>query len=296
MSFRSKPKASKPTGSSIARGKVALSSSSSRVIRRFQHQVDTNLNSYDRTDPFSALNTLLKLFASLPGRMGGCQFKLTPEEHKLSVHLLGIVEPFVGLSQERRTLTRQPTELLDAIVVHVDSKRDLLSLALSCKRLHSIVFPRHYDYRVIKAKVSSLRLWNHFIVNRSLAKNVRILEILDERSTGPELLPADILGTETDLESTDDELGLHAKQERFLSSALSRMTTLRSFIWSCNHSPISIDNIWPSLLKCQSLGQININDNLIFKGGSEENTDEPTSPSKKRQIAVSVCTNLLVRL
>jgi hypothetical protein len=283
MSCRSKPKPSKSLGTA-ARGKALIPSSSSRGPRRTLHQVDTNLGSYDRTDPFNALNTLLKLFASLPARIGGCQFKITPEEHKLSMHLLGIVEPFVGLSHERRTLTRQPTELLDSIVFHVDSKRDLLSLALSCKRMHSIVFPRHYDYRLIKAKVSSLRLWNHLIVNKSLARNVRVLEILDERATEPELLPTDILGTDTDLESTDDELGLHTKQERFLSSALTRMSTLRSFTWSCNHSPISIDNVWPSLMKCQSLTQIDINDNLIFNVSNE---NEAEGTSRKRQVAVS---------
>ncbi|KAI0695039.1 hypothetical protein BC835DRAFT_1273840 [Cytidiella melzeri] len=283
MSSRSRAKPSKSSSIAVARGKSSITSSSSRVLRRTVHQVDTNLASYDRTDPFSALNTLLKLVASLPARIGGCQFKLTPEEHKLSMHLLSIVEPFVGLSQERRTLTRQPTELLDAIVFHVDAKRDLLSLALSCKRMYSIVFPRHYDYRVIKAKVSSLRLWNHLIVNKSLARNVRLLEILDERATQPELLPTDILGTDTDLESTDDELGLHSKQERFLSSALARMSTLRSFTWSCNHSPISIDNVWPSLLKCQSLDQIDINDNLIFNASNDDKSD---GTSRKRQLVL----------
>ncbi|OBZ77673.1 hypothetical protein A0H81_02727 [Grifola frondosa] len=130
--------------------------------------VDINPLSYDRTDPFTALNILRKLLSVLPSRIGGCQYKFTPEEHKLSLHLLTIVEPFVGLAPSRRMLTRQPTEILDAIVFHVDAKRDLLALALSCRRLHTIIFPRHYDYRVIRCKVSSLSVWNHLIVNRSL--------------------------------------------------------------------------------------------------------------------------------
>lgn len=147
---------------------------------------------------------------------------------------------------------------------HLDSKRDLMALGLSCHRLHSVVFPRHYDYRLIRCKVSSISVWNHLIVNRSMARNVRRLEILDERSTGSELVPRGILASDTDLESTDDELGMHAKQERFLVSALNRMTALHSFVWSCNHSPISIDNVWPTLLKCQSLQDVEINDNLVF--------------------------------
>ncbi|KAF8550202.1 hypothetical protein OG21DRAFT_446875 [Imleria badia] len=226
--------------------------------------VDTNTHSYDRTDPFHAINTLRKLIGSLASRIGGCQYRLTPDEHKLSLHLLTIVEPFVGLSQSRRTLTRQPTEILDAIVFHVDSKRDLLSLALSCHRLHAVIVPRHYDYRVVCAKASSISLWNHLIVNRALARNVRTLEVIDERSSKHLVLPEDIMKTDTDLESSDDELALHSKQERLLISALTKMTGLQSFHWSCNHSTISIDNVWGTLMKCQSLSQVTVSDNLVF--------------------------------
>lgn len=253
---------------------------------KISRAVDTSISSYDRTDPFTALNTLLKLLVSLPTRLGGCQYKLTPDEHALSLHLLNIVEPFVGVAESQRSFTRQPTELLDAIVSHVDAKPDLLSLALSCKRLHQVVFPRHFEYRVIRGKVSSLRLWNHLIVNRSLARNVRVLEIIDERTTGQEIIPSDIMATDTDLESSDDELGLHAKHERYLVAALGRMPTLQSFTWSCNHSPISMENLWPLLLKCQSLNHIEINDNLLF-APKEDEEEDVASGSKKRAHIVS---------
>ncbi|KAJ7434036.1 hypothetical protein B0H11DRAFT_2164794 [Mycena galericulata] len=209
-----------------------------------------------------AFNVLLKILGSLPSRIGGCQFKLTPEEHKLSLHLLNIVEPFVGLAPSRRTITRQPTEILDSIAFHVDSKRDLLSLTLSCQRMHDIVFPRHFHYRHIRCKVytvSSLSVWNHLMVHRSLARNVHHLEILDERVASTELLiPSDILNSDTDMDSTDDELGMHEKQERFLVGALGKMTSLASFTWACNYSPISIDNVWPTLLKCHTLQEVDI--------------------------------------
>lgn len=245
--------------------------------RKTLQSVDTNLSSYDRTDPFLAFNVLRKLLGALPSRIGGCQYKLSPEEHKLSVHLLTVVEPFIGLSPSRRTITRQPTEILDSMVFHVDSKRDLLSLGLSCRRLHSVIFPRHFDYRLIRCKVSSISVWNHLIVHRSLAANVRSLEVIDERSTATEIIPPGILTSDTDLESSDDELGLHAKQERFLVSALAKMSALRSFSWSCNHSPISIDNVWPTLLKCHSLNAVEINDNLIFSpyNGDKEGNHTP---------------------
>ncbi|KAI0826326.1 hypothetical protein BC629DRAFT_1711724 [Irpex lacteus] len=288
MSSRSRSKPSKPAGSSLtvsrtSHGKPSSSTPPTKPAhRRVLHQVNTTLTSYDRTDPFTALNTLLKLLSSLPTRIGGCHLKLTPDEHKLSLHLLGIVEPFVGLSsQDRRTLTRQPTELLDAIVFHVDSKRDLLSLALSCKRMHTIVFPRHFDYRVVKAKVSSLRLWNHLIVNRSLARNVRVLEILDERTSEREML------------STDDELGMHSKQERFLGAALGRMSTLREFRWRCNHSPMAVDDLWPSLVRCTgSLQEVDVCDNLMFNGRDNEDSDGADSDGPSNSTSSNPNNNL----
>ncbi|KDQ53727.1 hypothetical protein JAAARDRAFT_136652 [Jaapia argillacea MUCL 33604] len=249
--------------------------------RRPIQPVDTNLQSYDRTDPFTAFNVLRKLLAGLVSRIGGCQYKLTPQEHKLSIHLLSIVEPFVGLSPSQRTITQQPTEILDAIVYHLDSKRDLLALGLTCRRLHGIVFPRHYDYRIIRCKVSSIRVWNHLVVHKSLARNVRRLEILDERSSGHEFIPRGILTSDTDLESTDDELGMHVKQERYLVAALLKMTALQSFIWSCNHSPMCIDDVWPTLMKFQSLREVEINDNLVFSGSRrEEGASEPTTKAR----------------
>ena len=159
-----------------------------------------------------------------------------------------------------------------------------MALGLSCHRLYSVLFPRHYDYRVIRCKVSSISVWNHLIVNRSLARNVRRLEILDERSTEPQLVPRGILASDTDLESTDDELCMHTKQERLLVSALNRMTALHSFVWSCNHSPISIDNVWPTLLKCQSLGDVEINDNLIF-GPPEDQLENLASTTRRSSVS-----------
>ena len=251
--------------------------------------VNTNTHSYDRTDPFHAINTLRRLFGSLASRIGGCQYRLTPDEHKLSLHLLTIVEPFVGLSPSRRTLTRQPTEILDAIVFHVDSKRDLLALALSCHRLHTVIFPRHYDYRVVCAKASSLCLWNHLIVNRALARNVRTLEIIDERSSKPLVLPADIMKTDTDVESSDDELALHSKQERLLISALTKMSALQSFHWSCNHSTISIDNVWATLMKCQALSQVTISDNIVFFPYTPDKA-KPANPKSVPVVSVVIFT------
>ncbi|KAJ3492777.1 hypothetical protein NLJ89_g11166 [Agrocybe chaxingu] len=171
-------------------------------------------------------------------------------------------------------LVHQPTEILDAILFHVDSRKDLLNLALGCKRLHDVVFPRHFDYRVIRCKVSSISVWNHLIKNRSLARNVRKLEIIDERvstmrgvSPGHKgmLVPRGMLQRDTDLDSTDDELTMHSKQERFLAAALLRMTGLKEFKWSA-----------------PDLRSMDIHDNLVFAPRIMvgESSDESVSDSE----------------
>ena len=243
-------------------------------IRKPLQAVSTDLNHYERSDPFAAINALRKLLSLLPTKFGGCQYKMTPEEHKLSMHLLMIVEPFVGATPSRRNIARQPTEILDNIAFYVDSKRDLLSLALTCQRMHSVVFPRHFDYRAVKAKVSSIRVWNHLIVHRGLARHVRRLEIMDERSLESEIIPPGISTTDTDVESTDDELEIHAKQEKLLVSAVARMCSLQSFKWSCTHSLISIASLWPTLLKCPLLSLVDLNDNTMFLPLKDQDSEE----------------------
>lgn len=248
--------------------------------------VSTDLGHYDRSDPFAAINAFRKLLSLLPTKLGGCQYKMTPEEHKLSMHLLMIIEPFVGATPSRRNISRQPTEILDNIAFYVESKRDLLSLALTCQRIHSVVFPRHFDYRVIKAKVSSIRVWNHLIVHRGLARHVRRLEIMDERSLESEIVPSGITATDTDVESTDDELEIHTKQEKLLVSAVARMYSLQSFKWSCTHSLISIASLWSTLLKCPLLNLVDLNDNTMFLPLEDRDSEDEGSSNRAKKTPV----------
>lgn len=254
--------------------------------RKSLHSVSTNLGHYDRADPFAAINALRKLLSSLPTKLGGCQYKMAPEEHKLSMHLLTILEPFVSATPSRRSISRQPTEILDNVAFYVDSKRDLLSLALTCQRMHSVIFPRHFDYRVVKAKVSSIRVWNHLIVHRGLARHVRRLEIMDERSLESEIVPSGIITTDTDVESTDDELEIHVKQERLLVSAVARMHSLQSFKWSCTHSLISIANLWPTLLKCPQLNLVDLNDNTMFLPQEDQDSEEEDGNNRTKKAPI----------
>jgi hypothetical protein len=154
--------------------------------------------------------------------------------------------------------------------------------------MYSVVFPRHYDYRVIRARVGSIRVWNHLIVHRAFARNVRRLEILSERDNDNEIVPLGIQGTDTDVESTDDELDMHVKQEKLLVAALAKMSALKSITWSCDHSLVSIENVLPTLLKCQSLQQVEINDNSFFAPLESESKNEEVQPSTRVVAVVGV--------
>ena len=285
----SRPRPSAPSAASTGR---AASTRKPGGGRQHTHpQLDTNSSSYPRTDPFGALNALRSLLSLLPSRLGSCHLKLAPAEHTLALHLLAVVEPFVGLApcESRRVLVRQPTEVLDAIAFHVESARDLRALALTCRRLHAVVVPRHAEYRVVRAKASQLALWHHLAVHRALARNVRRLEILDERApAGDVVVPPGIAATDTDMESTDDELGMHAKQERFLVSALRQMSALTAFRWSCSHSLVAFERVWPVLVRCApGLREVEVNDNLMFQ--ALEVAEEETTGQSRKQRQVVVC-------
>lgn len=304
-------KANPPSKGRLLRASASISASRPRKTLDPKSQttsINTNLSAHPRTNPTNALSVLLKLLTSLPSRIGGCQYKLTPAEHALSLHLVSVIDPFVyhGLRAlappQNQTsasyfvsLVNLPTEILDAIIFHIDSRKDLLNVALGCKRLHDIVFPRHFEYRVIRCKVSSISVWNHLILHRSLARNVRRLEILDERSSATTsgnfskgrgmAIPKNILlQRDTDLESTDDELSMHVKQEKYLAAALVRMTGLREFQWSCNHSPISIAHVWPTLMmRAVNLQVMDIYDNQVFAPKLEGGADQPDSESESEE-------------
>jgi hypothetical protein len=241
---------------------------------------------HDPKDPFSAINSLRKLL----NHTARSRFKMTPEEHKLSLYLLTVIEPFVSASpmdsdEVRRTLTRQPNEILDMIAFHVDSRKDLLALGITCQRLYSVVFPRHLHYRNIECKPSSVNVWKHLIAHPLLACNVRRLHIMDERSREAELIPR---RAAEETEADTQGLEMHAEQQRLIVGALAKMTTLASFSWACNNSLISFDDVSLTLFTCESLKEVEIIDNLMFSPASKPDGNEEISTHDSRVCKVSV--------
>jgi len=208
------------------------------------------------------LNLLRKLLnnAARPG------YRISPDEHKLSLHLLTTIEPFISAApmdkdEATRLLTRQPNEILDMIAFHIDGRRDLLALALTCRRLRDIVLPRHLEYRDIHCKPSSDKVWRHLIAHPLLACQVRRLHILDNRSREPEIIPSRA-DEEPDIPLCG--LALHKEHERLILEALAKMTTLTSFYWACHNSPICFEDVSPTLFTCEMLKEVEISDNQMF--------------------------------
>ena len=155
--------------------------------------------------------------------------------------------------------------------------------------------PRHYSYRDVRCRLSSLSVWHHLTVNRALAQNVRRLEILDERaSAGRALIPKGIMGSDTDMESSDDErrMNIHGKQEKLFLNALSKMTGLVEFIWSCNHSLVPLVNVWPTLMRFYSLERVEINDNMVFN--ASHRSAKAISCSEGSSLADTVGTSVIL--
>ncbi|KAF8520879.1 hypothetical protein BU17DRAFT_65103 [Hysterangium stoloniferum] len=244
------------------------------------HQQDTK-------DPFSALSLLRKLLDN-SARSG---YKMSSEENELSLHLLTVIEPFVGAApmdkdEARRTMTRQPNEILDAIASHIDSRRDLLALALTCHRLRDVVLLRHLEYRVIHCKPSSEKVWRHLIAHPLLAANVRRILVMDERSRDLEVIPSRV-AEEEDVHS--EGLDMHIEHQRLIVNALAKMVNLASFAWTCNNSLVTFEDVSPTLFTCEMLKEVEITDNQMFSPSiasihDDEGTRDHLIPSQVSEV------------
>ncbi|GJE90104.1 F-box protein [Phanerochaete sordida] len=239
------------------------------IAEPFVDRLDSNHTANDIPSPIEEMAKLRALLDSpRPLVLGDQHLRQVAEYARSALQHFARVAPFVGVNGSQRWLdTRLPSELLDAIVGHIAAPKDLLALALVCKRMSTIVLLHRLDYRIIRAKVSSLPLWSHLTFYRYLARNVRVLEILDERGDKRKAVPRGVPASKTAPEPTHDT---PVEYERPFISALACLTTLHTFIWSYNQPPVSVEQIWQVLLKCQTLLSIDMKDNRLFASPSED--------------------------
>ena len=174
-----------------------------------------------------------------------------------------------------------PFETVDSIAFHVEGGRDLRSLALTCRTLADVVCPRHIQFRLIRCNVIvAEQLWSNLAKDRSLARNVRTLEIgYGWRGSrySPPRMPSNLklrLGTVTFIDDRDGRAA-HRKAERALIAAIKNMTELISFKW-LEHFQVPVidsrregaggDDIWTALSQLPALRHLNVND--LYRGSA----------------------------
>ncbi|KAF8308882.1 hypothetical protein DL93DRAFT_2231313 [Clavulina sp. PMI_390] len=141
------------------------------------------------------------------------------------------------------TILQQSVETLDAIALEIDKASDLLSLGLTCKAFYALVSPRHIRFRVIRARLEDRRLlpvWDLLARDKTLARNVRVLDIQPTASTNPRfLIPFDkglisasrrISKSRKISRASRYNMLAHVVENHF-APALTNMTRLISFSW-----------------------------------------------------------------
>jgi hypothetical protein len=78
-----------------------------------------------------------------------------------------------------------PSEILEKIAFYVDSHDDLISLALTSRKLKEVVIPSHSDYRMIAVQHDNHDLWDHLRKVPRDAQHVKVLHLYDPHDWTP---------------------------------------------------------------------------------------------------------------
>ncbi|KIM35416.1 hypothetical protein M413DRAFT_349826 [Hebeloma cylindrosporum] len=173
------------------------------------------------------------------GLMDQLQLPWTPQLHNSSL-----------------ALDHLPFDIKDDIISSVDASSDLLRLALASKEWTSMVIPNHIEYRELKVRVDChVGIWKHLAARANLAKNIRSVHLLTQRTNIREQFPS-TLGEETkaDLESPPAE-----GPTPEMLTALSNFKSLQRFTWMGNKgSPMIPNSVFNILVGCQDLQEVKL--------------------------------------
>ncbi|KIJ29178.1 hypothetical protein M422DRAFT_101186, partial [Sphaerobolus stellatus SS14] len=53
-----------------------------------------------------------------------------------------------------------PFDILDRIAFAIESLEDLLALALTSRQFHTILSPKHLQYRILRCRLNRTEIWN----------------------------------------------------------------------------------------------------------------------------------------
>jgi hypothetical protein len=123
-------------------------------------------------------------------------------------------------------------ELLDAICSNIDERNDLISLAASSQLFSTLVLPRHTEYRVLRISTKHPEhLWAHLAKRADLARNVRVLYIIEDFKRFPftERYPTTLVENENEVVAPEG--GGEDEKARNIIQAIRNMESLQKFVW-----------------------------------------------------------------
>ena len=90
-----------------------------------------------------------------------------------------------------RSLSDHPSEILDHICTFVDSPKDILSFALTTKRVYQQAIPDHIEFRHLRCDIRRISLWRKLSELPAIAARFSSLEVIVEDGTdyGRAILP-----------------------------------------------------------------------------------------------------------
>ncbi|TFK47458.1 hypothetical protein OE88DRAFT_806348 [Heliocybe sulcata] len=188
------------------------------------------------------------------------------------------------------TVYDMPLEMLSRIACSIDSRPDLLSLAITCKSLYSIISPSHLQYHDIRTPLAMPLLWKRLAHHDDChAPMIRSLTILYNNRAFTGL--ADLVGDAASEERLPEEYRephgrgnavvhgpfheaeLLRQWESDFMLALKRMKNLRRFRWYRRTPVIQGDNdIWSALNDLGTVKDVQFVDLQCRHGRIELNT------------------------
>lgn len=168
----------------------------------------------------------------------------------------------------------QPVELIDHTCSFLDSPKDLLSFALTCKTVCDVIIPNHIECRHIRCNLDRFSLWQKLVNHPSIASRFVSLEIVESNIT--ELVPTRIklLDCSDDVEDryshSIDSLFVGMQS---MAVAISRMSGLTRIHW-LERFYTPIPDIFAAWTRCPALEDVQVTMGGLMPYSSVNRTPE----------------------
>lgn len=160
-----------------------------------------------------------------------------------------------------------PLELLELTASHLQSRDDILALALTCRKCKQATIPRYSEYRVVCCHYRRSDVWKHLYARSDLANNIRKLTILCDGPSVTERAPSTLL----DLNPENDVWLSPGERLQLVAQAVQKMTALETFSWYADMEFEAPDeqeaeeDVWSALSKCRHLKDLHFSEPFNYR-------------------------------